>query len=123
MRDLMFDCWAYLIYEHKDACVHLSRSFRLPFVPSIGVELSFDDEDIWTFEIEHLTWNVENSQLWIDLEPRRLSDEPCSCGPNEDCCRYTPVQWEELGWTVGQVDKYSEWANPNSAVNPRTREA
>lgn len=91
------DCIVYLTVVMKDGEFTVSRSFTLPFLPFVGMQLVFGNED--EVEVNRVQYVVDGDIFWLDSLDC-AEEETCPCEPNDKCCVMDTSYHIEHGWEL-----------------------
>lgn len=109
----MFSCEVYLKVFRKDGDALLTRWVDLPFAPSKGDRITFDEEEADTIEIDFVEFYVFDGHFVLSATDE--CDRKCPCGPSDNCCSIdSEVEFRTgEGWEMDSVRKgYSRMRKP-----------
>ena len=112
MHNCMIRRWVF----RKDAHCWLSMSGKLPFVPTVGMDLITHDAGLdFGLRILRVTWDMAYQMFIVDIASGAFSIDEldhCSCTPGDGCCVLRVEEWEDEGWAVSCVTKNFAWCQP-----------
>jgi hypothetical protein len=95
---MIYPCWLTRQVITKDAEATFTRYVELPFPPTAGVVLVFDERECDTFEIDSIEWSVADECFWLNAIDR--FDAGCSCVAADGCCVLKVDEFILLGWEL-----------------------
>ncbi len=107
--------WCQIRVEEKDGAAILyweCGDDTLPFVPTPGMKLVFDNDGDDEYEIESVSWNTAQGCFWITLKTQEIYEGPhaCPCKPDGNCCVLDTMisGWLSRGWKELERWKWSD---------------
>jgi hypothetical protein len=99
-----FGCWLTTTVVKKDGEADLERYVELPFAPTPGMKLNFDERRHPSFFVDDVEYVVEDGVFFLtERDEPDLTD--CGCEPGDGCCTLDfSLKWyTESGWTISAI--------------------